>query len=238
MLFGLIIRDGDTSMVGALESSGKNNCCTLKPHPHWTRREKKRSKLGRANPVAATGLYTLHAKQHLTCTTGIWLHFVALRVASPMLLPVWMGPQSVSVGKGPSPQIFWIEAKCIFLQILTMKHWETNWRRHFNCSRDDTSQETAAWKASVLLWVKQEEINVKPECVISVILTMTLKKKTSNESQNVAVYNIVSTLHEGSLWTFLQQNDQQGTISSNLSRAFVTLPRAFCNKGRKGPDHS
>ena len=41
----------------------------LRPHPHWTRREK-RSKLGRANPVVATGLYTLHTKQYMSTQLG------------------------------------------------------------------------------------------------------------------------------------------------------------------------
>ncbi len=49
------------------------------PHPHLTRREK-RSKLGCTNPIVATILYTLHAKQHVMRKIGTCLHFVALRI--------------------------------------------------------------------------------------------------------------------------------------------------------------
>ncbi len=42
----------------------ETNGINFRPHPHWPRREKKkRSKLGCGNPVVATVLYTLHAKQ-------------------------------------------------------------------------------------------------------------------------------------------------------------------------------
>ena len=48
-----------------LEAVWLKNGKGQKPHPHWTRREK-RSKLGPANPVVATVLFTLHAKQQAT----------------------------------------------------------------------------------------------------------------------------------------------------------------------------
>ncbi len=54
----------------------------LWPHPHWTRRER-RSKLGRENPIVATGLYTLHATSNTLsnmCQNGTWLHLFALRM--------------------------------------------------------------------------------------------------------------------------------------------------------------
>ncbi len=41
----------------------------FRPHPHWTRCEK-RSKLGHTSPTVATGLYTLHAKQHVSAQLG------------------------------------------------------------------------------------------------------------------------------------------------------------------------
>ena len=51
-----------------------------RPHPHWTRR-----KLGCANPVVTTVLYTLHAPSNTSCNkhqNGTWLHLFALRRAS------------------------------------------------------------------------------------------------------------------------------------------------------------
>ena len=81
-----------------LQSSGIVFQCDLKNQlalhgqsPIHTGRDAKQ--IGCTNPVVATGLYTLHAKQHMTCTIGIWFHFVALRVVSRLLLPVWMGPK-------------------------------------------------------------------------------------------------------------------------------------------------
>ncbi len=59
---------------------------------HWTRREK-RSKLGPANPVATTVLYTLHAQQQVM-QHGTWLHLLTSLLVS---CPVWMGPYSSNV---------------------------------------------------------------------------------------------------------------------------------------------
>ena len=68
---------------------------SVRPHPHWTRREKP-SKFGGANPFVATVLYTLHAKQHVMHIIRTWLHFVASHIAWCLLLPVWMRPKQLT----------------------------------------------------------------------------------------------------------------------------------------------
>ena len=72
---------------------GKNTNAGVRPHAHQTRREK-RSKLGGANPIVATGLFTLQATSNVWCNkqqNGTWLHFFTLGHA---LHPVCMGPET------------------------------------------------------------------------------------------------------------------------------------------------
>ena len=68
----------------------------FRPHAYQMRREK-RSKLGRANPIAATGLFTLQASSNAPSNkhqNGTWLHLFASRRA---LLPSVHGPQRLEL---------------------------------------------------------------------------------------------------------------------------------------------
>ena len=60
----------------------------LRPHAHQTRRQK-RSKLGRKNPVVATGLFTLQATSNKH-QNGTWLHlFESRRALLPSVHQAW-----------------------------------------------------------------------------------------------------------------------------------------------------